>query len=52
MYEIWSVGHKPFEDCANNKVKLKLSNDLNMHSYVASVFWVGVAHKHNGIMCC
>ena len=23
MYEIWSVGHKPFEDYANNKVSLK-----------------------------
>ena len=20
MYEIWSVGHKPFEDYANNRV--------------------------------
>ena len=24
MYEIWSVGHKPFEDLTNNKVKLEL----------------------------
>ena len=28
MYEIWSVGHKPFEDCANNKVKLKPTSRL------------------------
>ena len=20
MYEIWSVGHKPFENCSNNEV--------------------------------
>ena len=23
MYEIWSVGHKPFEEYQNNKVKTK-----------------------------
>ena len=29
VYEIWSIGHKPFEDYANNKVKLKLRKQLN-----------------------
>ncbi len=24
MYEIWSVGHKPFEDYANNKVEITI----------------------------
>ena len=23
MYEIWSVGHKPYEDYGNNDVKIK-----------------------------
>ena len=23
MYEIWSVGHKPYEDYGNNEVKIK-----------------------------
>ena len=24
MYEIWSVGHKPYEDYANNKVRVTI----------------------------
>ena len=30
MYEIWSLGHKPFEDISMNKVLIRVYSEANM----------------------
>ena len=32
MYEIWSVGHKPYEDYGNDKVSLSIHTVLQLSS--------------------
>ena len=48
MYEIWSVGHKPFESLANDKVKLDHSICIlckQQNSLMA--IYIYIAYCHN-----